>query len=752
MRLRKHIAFLVLYCVVSASYLHAQNHIVDSLKAYVKIAKDDTNKVIALNSLSDQLEDLSKYDSSLACASDAELLAAQLDYKRGMAAAYRNIGIVSSDKGEYAKALEYHFKGVAIYEAMHNIKGLAACYGNIGIVYIEQGNYPQALEYDFKSLAIKEQFGNKLGIAISLGNIGNVYYAQANYDKAIGYEFEALDMYKEADDISGIELTYGNIGNIYENKNNFTKALEYHFKALAKGEEIDDRSGIARSYGNIGIAYLDQQKYAQALEYDVKALELFRQVGFESGIATSLDNVGLVYLKLNNYTLAKKYLDSTLVLAKKIGGKEEIKVVYDRLTVLASSTGDYATAFDNYKKYIAYNDSLINEANTKKTVQTEMNFEFNKKQTAEKAEQGKKDAIAEQQRKKQSVIRNSFMAGFVLMLALAFLIFRSYRQKQKANDIIIKQKEEVEKQKEIAEQQKALVEQQKVLVEEKNKEILDSITYAKRLQDAILPPMSLIKQYLPESFVLYKPKDIVAGDFYWMERVTPSIPIAIGTSPKGEGKIVSSLGETIEGLILIAAADCTGHGVPGALVSVVCSNALNRTVKEFGITEPGKILDKVRELVLETFEKSESNVQDGMDISLVAISRQSLVGSIKIQWSGAYNSLCYIADGKMVEIAADKQPIGKTDNPKPFTTHSITLNPPSEGREAGILYLFTDGFADQFGGPKGKKFMNRQLQEKLSVISRQSMNEQKDILEKVFEEWKGGLEQVDDVLIIGIRV
>ncbi|HTB07311.1 MAG TPA: tetratricopeptide repeat protein [Bacteroidia bacterium] len=750
MRVRKYIAFSVLYCLVSTCYVHAQNHIVDSLKAYVKTAKDDTNKVNALNTLSDQLEDLSKYDSSLACASDAELLAAQLDYKRGMAAAYRNIGIVSSDKGDYTKALEYHFKGVAIYESMHNIKGLAACYGNIGIVYIEQGNYPQALEYDFKSLAIKEQLGNKLGIAISLGNIGNVYYAQGNYNKAIGYEFEALDRYKDVGDASGIALSYGNIGNIYEDKSNYTKALEYHFKALAKEEEIDDKSGIARSYGNIGAAYLDLNKYDKALEYDFKSLALFRQVGYESGVATAFDNIGLVNMGLKNYALSRMYLDSALVLSKKIGSKEETKIVYNRLAKLDNAVGNYKAAFEDYKKYVAYNDSITNDANTKKTVQAEMNFEFNKKQAAEKAEQGKKDAIAEQQRKKQSIIRNSFIAAFVLMLALAFLIFRSYRQKQKANLIILKQKEEVEQQKEIAEQQKALVEQQKVLVEEKNKEILDSITYAKRLQDAILPPLSLITKYLPESFVLYKPKDIVAGDFYWMEVAHPQ-PFPVGR--ENEKQKVLPIGEDLGGAtVLIAAADCTGHGVPGALVSVVCSNALNRTVKEFGITEPGKILDKVRELVLETFEKSESNVQDGMDISLLAISRQSSVDSIQIQWSGAYNSLFYIVDGKMMALPADKQPIGKTDNPKPFTTHSITLNPPSEGREAGILYLFTDGYADQFGGPKGKKFMNKQLQEMLSVISRQSMSEQKNILEKTFEEWKGGLEQVDDVLIIGIRV
>ena len=260
------------------------------------------------------------------------------------------------------------------------------------------------------------------------------------------------------------------------------------------------------------------------------------------------------------------------------------------------------------------------------------------------------------------------------------------------------------------------IEEQKELVEEKQKDILDSITYAKRLQDAILPPVSFIKKFLPDSFLVYKPKDIVAGDFYWMERSDDNI--------------------------LIAAANCTGHGVPGALVSVVCSNALNRTVKEFHITEPGKILDKVRELVLETFEKSESNVQDGMDISLCCITTKTK----EVQWSGAYNSLWYIQKGEIKEVAADKQPIGKNDRPEPFNTHKLNL------QKGDTLYLFTDGYADQFGGPKGKKFKYKQMEELLLANASKPMDEQKDVLENTLEKWKGTLEQVDDILIIGIRV
>ena len=240
-----------------------------------------------------------------------------------------------------------------------------------------------------------------------------------------------------------------------------------------------------------------------------------------------------------------------------------------------------------------------------------------------------------------------------MILIVALFVFYSLRKSQKTNKTIALQKKEVET--------------QKHLIEEKQNEIIESITYAKRLQQAILPPTDFIDKHIRNNFILYKPKDIVAGDFYWAENIND--------------------------LIFIAAADSTGHGVPGAMVSVVCSNALNRTVKEFKVFETGKILDKTRELVLETFEKSISEVKDGMDISLLCID----VKNKSIFWSGANNPLWYIQDNEWKEIKADKQPIGKSDNPKPFTTHTI------EYKDNSTFYLFTDGLADQFGGVHGKK-------------------------------------------------
>ncbi len=299
------------------------------------------------------------------------------------------------------------------------------------------------------------------------------------------------------------------------------------------------------------------------------------------------------------------------------------------------------------------------------------------------------------------------------------------KEKTAAQEETIKQLEENEKIKdqlnqdleEKVKQRTSEVVLQKELVETKNKEITDSIEYALRIQTAILPTQKIIKQKLENSFILYKPKDIVAGDFYWME--------------------------TIDDLVLFAACDCTGHGVPGAMVSVVCHNALNRAVREFGLTQPAEILDKTAEIVIENFSKSEEKIKDGMDISLCAYN----IKTKKLEWAGANNPLWLIKNSELVETKADKQPIGMHDNKRPFTNHQFTLN------TGDSIYLFTDGFADQFGGEiKEKKLTRKRFKELLFTIQNLPMPEQGLALEKFLIDYRKKIEQIDDVLVMGVKI
>jgi len=306
-----------------------------------------------------------------------------------------------------------------------------------------------------------------------------------------------------------------------------------------------------------------------------------------------------------------------------------------------------------------------------------------------------------------------FKITMIIFVSLTLIGFYRIRVKQMQKRNRILEREVTARTKEVV-AQKEEIEDKNHMIEEAFNDIQDSIKYAKRIQHAILPPSKIIKEFLPNSFVLYIPKDIVAGDFYWLEHHNEKV--------------------------LFAAADCTGHGVPGAMVSVVCNNALNRAVREYGVNTPGEILDKAREIVIEEFEKSEEEVKDGMDIAIC-----SLNGG-KLQYAGAHNPLWIIRNNEILETKASKQPIGKFDNAIPFITHEIDLE------KGDTIYIFSDGYADQFGGDRGKKFKSKAFKQLVLDINDKTMEQQKVLIHDAFEEWKGGLEQLDDVCVIGVRV
>jgi tetratricopeptide (TPR) repeat protein/serine phosphatase RsbU (regulator of sigma subunit) len=738
------------------SPIFAQGRAIDSLRHVLKAEQEDTNKVNTLNILSDKLRKRGQYDTSIICAASAQTLALKLDFKRGIMGSYRNIGlnyreqgnyaqaleqlnralalaveigdkggmtaslgnigIIYINQGNYSKALEYMLKVLSLYSETGNKDGINTALSNIGTIYYSQGNYPQALDYTFKALAIANERGDKSSITTNLGNIGLIYSVQGNYSEALDYDFKTLAIYQEMGSKDGIANTLGNIGLVYFRQRNNSKALEYYEKALSMDKELGDKEGIAVNLGNMSSIYQIQRNYSKVVECSSMALKIDEEIGNKSGIAINLCNMGNINIKQKNYKQARIYLDSSLSLSKNIGSKENIKESYDKLSDLDSTTGDYKSAIEDVKMYIIYRDSLVNEANTKKSVQAEMNFEFEQKQAIEKAGQDKKDAIAEQESKKQMIIRNAFIGGFMLMLTLAFFIFRSYRQKQKANEIIS---------------------EQKAVVEEKQKEILDSIHYAQRIQKALLASDSLLSKHLPDYFVLYKPKDIVSGDFYWATEKNDSFYLAV--------------------------CDSTGHGVPGAFMSLLNISFLNEAITEKNILQPNDIFNHTRKRLIENI--SQDGQQDGMDGVLIKITAppppkggsnegSNLLnipplegGEAVLSYSGAYNAPIVVRNGQAIELEADKIPVGTSpkDNIS-FTNHSFDL------QKGDIIYIFTDGFADQFGGVKGKKFKHQQLKEMLAPLANLSMQNQKQKLESAFNEWKGKLEQVDDVLIIGIRV
>ncbi len=677
--------------------LKAQNHTIDSLHKALKALQDDTGKVSTLNRLSIKLLDAGQYDSSLVYNGKTIALAEKLDFKRGLAKAYAICGDNYAYKDNYPKILENDLKALALYQELGDKKAIASINGSIGNAYWNQGNYPTALECDFKALAINQEIGNKSGIAVSLAGIGTIYMDQGNDAKALEYYIKAMNMNKELGNKNALANNYCNVGNAYYDLGNRTMGLEFYFKALALKIKLDDKRGIARNCGNIGNIYEDMGDYKQALEYEFRALDIDQKVGYKKGTVSKMTSIGSIYTRLKDFKKSRLYLDSALHVAQRIGEKEYTKGALSELSHLDEVSGNYKEAFGDYKTYIAYRDSLTNASNTRKIVQSEMNFEFEQKQAAEKAERDKKDAVSAQELKKQLIIRNAFIAGFALMLALAFFIFRSYWQKHKDNQIINRQK---------------------ILVEKKQKEVVSSIHYAQQIQKALLASDSLLGKYLPEYFVLYRPKDIVSGDFYW--------------------------GTAKDNRFYLAVCDSTGHGVPGAFMSLLNISFMNEAITEKNIMKPNEVLNHTRKRLIE--KVSQDGSQDGMDGTLISLPVNSLANG-ELIYSGAYNAPLIIRDGKIIELPVDKLPVGAS--PKDyisFTASTFNL------QKGDIIYAFTDGYADQFGGPKGKKFKYRQFTETLLATAKLTMEEQKKKLEEILDEWKGLMEQVDDILVIGVRV
>jgi len=557
-----------------------------------------------------------------------------------------------------------------------------------GNLYREASNLSKAMEYYQLSRSKAEETRDSIGLAAALLNIGNVYTDLSNYSKALEYQYKSLKIFKQIGDKRGIGICLNNIGSSHKNQSNNYKALDYFRLSLKIQSEREDTFEIMTCLNNMATVYELLKEFSEATKYYQEGLSFAKKIGDTDGTINSLAGIANILTATGKQREAEQYYNEALQLSVESENISSQSKILGALSEVYKKQGKYKEALAMYDDHIVLKDSIFSQEQAQDISRRDAKYESDKRETLLKEKQEEDKRVA-------AIIIWSVASGLLLVIVFSVFVYRSLRVTRK---------------------QKHVIEKQNELVEEKQKEILASITYAKRLQDAILPPPDFIKQHLPDNFILYKPKDVVAGDFYWME--------------------------VVDDYIFIAAADSTGHGVPGAMVSVVCSNALNRSVKEFGLRDTGKILDKVTDLVLETFEKSISDVKDGMDISLLAFHKPSR----RIQWSGANNPLWYFAEGEFKEIKANKQPIGKYDNRQPFTAQNI------EYSDNAIFYLFTDGYADQFGGPKGKKFKYKQLEEILHSIHNKNLEEQKKILGEIFESWRENVEQVDDVCIIGIQM
>lgn len=564
----------------------------------------------------------------------------------------------------------------------------ASATGNRGYLFDEHGDKTQALKHYFLSMQLYDQAGDELGKASILSNIGVILTNQGDYQDALDYLNKSLKI-KRKHHSNDLAKSYLNIGVVYEKQNKGVQALEYYQKALSFARKLAVNNDIATALNNIGSYYYHVDQYDTSVVFLKEAKHYFELDGDDSGVAWAMANIGNSYFHLNQLDSAYLYCVNANLIAERLNIPELTQSVAEKLAKLYAKNEDWKNALKYERVAYQMKDSLQNTEVQKNALKEKLKYDHN-------LELQKKKIAREKERK---IEQQRYLFGGIIIFILTVLSGFIYSRMRKIRS------------------QKKIIENQKETVELKNKEILSSITYAKRLQEAIIPTDTVFKSLFPDSFIVYKPRDIVAGDFYWIHETEQHAFIVLG--------------------------DCTGHGVPGAIVSVVCAKALDLAVKELHLIETNEIFDKVREEVCQQFQAYEK-VNDGMDAVICRIDKQDF----SLQTSGAMNNIWIkrLDDVDLEVIKGDRQPIGQFDHATIFSKFNTKL------RRGDQIYLFTDGYPDQFGGDKERKFGSSNLKKFIQEIGSKPMHEQKVILEEQFTDWKGKLDQVDDVSLIGIRI
>jgi serine phosphatase RsbU (regulator of sigma subunit) len=706
--MKKTICFLILILAFTVN-IFAQDKELDSLwKVYTNESQIDTNRLNALQAYLKKLNTLN-LDSSVTIF-DSELekssLLKKVKSKKWLSKMYSRFGDAFEKKDNFAKALEYNFISLKIKQDIGDKYGIGIIYNNIGNIYTSLANYPKALEFKLKSLKVSEEIGDKVGIGACYINLGNFYFDQSDFQESLNYYFKSLKIKKEIKDTSGMGMCFENIGNIYDEFGDYRKALEYKFKSLEICKKTNDIEGQGISYSNIGVIYAHQHDYSKALEYYLKSLKIKETIDDKYGLVSSNINIGVLYNDTKKHDLALKHGYLALKLAASIGDVDGELLSYQILSNAYAKTGKYKEAYENHVNYKQLTDSIFNADNSKQIGDLKTNFEVEKKETELKAKAEAQALINYNEKQKQRMVL--FLVCIVLLLVIIFsaLLYKRFRLTNKQKQIIeLKEKE---------------TELQKNIIEEKHKEIQDSINYAKRIQYSLLASNELLNENLKEHFIFFKPKDVVSGDFYWGSKLS-------------------------NGNFILVTADSTGHGVPGAIMSILNISCLNEAVTAEKLTQPSDILNLTRKKIIEHLlnDGSEEGGKDGMDCSLLCFDFKNM----KLKIAAAQNPVWVIRGKEIIDIKPDKMPVGKHDKQNiPFTQHEFEI------QKGDIVYTLTDGYIDQFGGKKGKKFMSKNLKDLLTNNAHLPIHEQKAILESTFEKWKGNIEQVDDVTIIGIKI
>lgn len=644
-------------------------------------------------------------------------LGQKIGFDKGIADAYNTLGVGKLVKGKYAEAISYYKKALTFYKKIKNHDKVARLQFNLGAVAGAQANYDKAIGYYLQSITYFKSTQDQKALAGCYNNIGVIYKRRGELNEASKYYQLALEGYQAINNLPGVARGYLNLGRISQTSKKYQEALAYFDKALKITQKTGNKKAFAICYHNIGEIKALLNQHQEAIVYYEKSIKIEKALGNPADMAQTYNYLAESHRQLQAYTQAARFLKLSQALSQKSGSRDELKDSYLFRSRLDSSQGQYKEAYLSFQKYSLLKDSLFNKEKSKQIAQMKTQFETEQKES-------KILLLEEQKNNQQHVInRQNLLLGIIGLglfsaLALAFALYRFYRVKKRNNDQLKVLNNELNQQQDEIITQRDFIEQQRNRLQTQNHSITQSLKAAHHLQQATLPNEDNICATLPQHFIIYQPKDIVSGDFYWVEKVANTTFVALG--------------------------DGTGHGVPGAFMALIATTLLNRIIKDLRTTNPADILNMMHQEVRNILRQQDNNNQNGMDIGICAI-QAGESSKLKVRFAGARRPLLFLPPGnqEVEEFKPNRKSIGGfSKNDDAFEQISAEL--PSQT----TFYMLTDGYTDQ-NNTNRQRLGQVPFKEMLAKIYYQPFAQQKETLQQHLDEHMKDTEQRDDIAVMG---
>lgn len=683
----------------SASLLNKQALLIASQKKNEKYSFESTRIKALL------FRKRKNYDSALVIIEQAHHIAKKYNNQSEQANALHFMGQIYDQLNKNDLAAEYYLKGLNLAKTIQDKKEILSSNLSLGIYYKKISKTTQSLDYLLGAMKVAKEIKDSSSMFTTAINLGTMYERTNDNEKALACYRQALAINQSDKDENDRAICYYKLGKYFHRLKQLDSAKHYLLETQKIHERRNDQAGLIFDFANMAGFNLEENDFVSAEKNYFKALELGLKDGDTNKLNLLHSYLGSLYQKQNKFDLSLKYFKLSLNYVNQTVPRETVMQIYHKMSEIYSSQGKYKEAYESYTKYKAWSDSAFNINEARKQTELKLNYEFDQTQKKIEEETKAKEILAQAEFEQQRMQRNYLLVGFLIISVLLVVTIKNYRAKQKANVILHQQKQEIEHQKKI--------------VEEKNTEINDSINYAKRIQTATIPKETELNSCFKEYDILFKPKDVVSGDFYWADK--------------------------IDSYSLIAVADCTGHGVPGAITSTIGSILLNEIFHVKRIYQPDLVLQELNRLVKLTLRQEEnSQTNDGMDIAFCMWNKNTN----ELLYAGA-NRPIYILNSKngLTEYKPTKVSIGgQVPLVQDYQLNTIQLE------KGDTVVLTTDGYADQFGGHKEKKLTTKVFKSVLSECMSLSPTEIKQKLEALHKDWKGKHEQTDDVLVFVFKV